>query len=232
MPEFETKLENQGFCLVPDIAGHAQIERLKIALTDSDLARAKRDGQTYGARNLLRVAEVRAVAADEKVAICIEPLLGQGYRLVRGLFFDKTAKANWPVAWHQDLTLAVQRCQDQAGWTNWTIKRGVVHVQPPAEVLGRMVTMRLHLDDCPAENGPLRVIPGSHRYGVLRRDQIQARPPEAAQVIVARAGDALFMHPLLLHASSPARMPSHRRVLHLEFAPPDLLPEGLCWAET
>jgi ectoine hydroxylase-related dioxygenase (phytanoyl-CoA dioxygenase family) len=44
------------------------------------------------------------------------------------------------------------------------------------------------------------------------------------------AGDALVMRPLLLHASSPARKPDHRRVIHLEFAPANLLPAGLSWA--
>jgi len=39
------------------------------------------------------------------------------------------------------------------------------------------------------------------------------------------------MRPLLLHASSAARSPQHRRVVHLEFAPRDLLPAGLDWGE-
>jgi ectoine hydroxylase-related dioxygenase (phytanoyl-CoA dioxygenase family) len=230
MPDFMAELETQGFCLVAGVAHGAQIQALKSALTERDLARAERDGQTYGARNLLHLVEVVAVAAGGKVAACLQPLLGHGFRLVRGLFFDKTPNANWPVTWHQDLSLAIQQRRDLPGWAKWTVKRGVVHVQPPAEILGRMVTMRLHLDDCPAENGPLRVVRGSHRHGVLTRDQIRARALEPAQTIIAGAGDALFMRPLLLHASSPAQAPSHRRVLHLEFAPSDLLPEELRWA--
>ena len=90
-----------------------------------------------------------------------------------------------------------------------------------------MVTIRLHLDDCPAENGALRVIPGSHRRGQLPRDEIEASVNGEAQTVTALAGDVLFMRPLLLHASSSATAPRHRRVLHLEFAPTDLLPSGL-----
>jgi hypothetical protein len=33
-------------------------------------------------------------------------------------------------------------------------------VHPPAEILDKMLTLRVHLDDCGEENGPLRVIPG------------------------------------------------------------------------
>ena len=231
MADFAMELETQGYCLVPAIADPAQIERLKTALARGQLARVERQGQTYGARNLLHLPEVRTFATDAKTTARLEVLLGQGFHLVRGLFFDKTPSANWPVAWHQDLSLAVRERRDWPGWANWTTKRGVIHTQPPPEILSRMVTMRLHLDDCPAGNGPLRVVPGSHRHGVLTRDQIQAKA-KLAQTILANSGDTLFMRPLILHASSPAQTPSHRRVLHLEFAPHDLLPKELRWAES
>jgi ectoine hydroxylase-related dioxygenase (phytanoyl-CoA dioxygenase family) len=110
------------------------------------------------------------------------------------------------------------------------VKRGVTHVQAPSDALARIVTMRLHLDDCPEDNGPLRVIPRSHTEGILGRAEITARTKSDETTITAKVGDALFMRPLLLHASSPAERPAHRRVLHLEFAPPDLLPEGFDWA--
>jgi ectoine hydroxylase-related dioxygenase (phytanoyl-CoA dioxygenase family) len=231
MPELMASLDAQGFCLVPDIADSARIEGLKTALAQSEVARAERDGQTYGARNLLHVAEVRAVAASAKVAACLAPLLGPSFRLVRGLFFDKTAGANWPVPWHQDLSLAVRERCDLPGWINWTVKRSVTHVQPPSEILARMVTMRLHLDDCGAENGPLRVIPGSHCLGTLGRAEVLTETQRPPETIVAEAGDALFMRPLILHASSSAQAPHHRRVLHLEFAPVGLLPCELRWAD-
>ena len=93
-----------------------------------------------------------------------------------------------------------------------------------------MVTVRLHLDNCPAENGALRVIGGSHRTGALPRDQITAITAQGGETVAAKLGDALFMRPLLLHASASSQVPGHRRVLHLEFAPADLLPQGLEWA--
>jgi ectoine hydroxylase-related dioxygenase (phytanoyl-CoA dioxygenase family) len=178
------------------------------------------------------LAQVRATAALPTDAACLLPILDEDFRAVRGIFFDKTAGANWPVLWHQDLCLAVKERRDLKGWSNWSVKRGVTHVQPPPEILARMVTMRLHLDDCPIENGALRVVPGSHHEGLLSRTAIQKMTIGPGEAVIAKAGDAVFMRPLLLHASSAACRPSHRRVLHLEFAPSDLLPADLAWAET
>jgi ectoine hydroxylase-related dioxygenase (phytanoyl-CoA dioxygenase family) len=231
MPDIAEEVERLGFCLVPRLARDSLIEDVKAALNQCEIARAQRGGQTYGARNLLHLANVRAVTAEPKIVSCLQKLLGPAFLMVRGLFFDKMEGANWPVPWHQDLSLAVRDRCDLPGWSNWTVKRGVTHVQPPAEILRRMVTMRLHLDDCPAANGPLRLVPESHRRGVLGRDEIAVEVKKQAKTILASAGDALFMRPLILHASSPAQAPHHRRVLHLEFAPLDLLPPMLAWAE-
>jgi ectoine hydroxylase-related dioxygenase (phytanoyl-CoA dioxygenase family) len=219
-------LERDGYVLIENLFGPDAIEPLKAAFAESDLARSERGGETYGARNILGLPQVRAIAKDSK----LRALLGEEIQVVRGIFFDKTAGANWPVAWHQDLTLALRERRDIEGWTNWTIKRGVAHAQPPAAMLKNMVTMRLHLDDCGLDNGPLRVIPGSHADGVLPRAEIVRRTQAKEDVITAKSGDALFMKPLILHASSPAKAPLHRRVLHLEFAPMTLLPKGLDWA--
>jgi hypothetical protein len=80
-------------------------------------------------------------------------------------------------------------------------------------------------------DGPLRVIPGSHTAGRLSSAAIaewRDRGPEV--VCTASPGDALVMRPLLLHASSPAMVPAHRRVLHVEYAC-ESLPHGLEWFE-
>lgn len=226
------ELEDTGFVLAADIAPPSQIEDLKALFANADMARAERGGETYGARNLLSLPAVQEATRLPALRAMLDLLLGLDCCAVRGLFFDKTEGANWPVLWHQDLSLAVKQRHGLPGWTNWSVKRGVQHVQPPAETLARMVTVRLHLDDCPQSNGPLRVIPGSHHTGLLSRPQIQTAVGEArTQTITARAGDALLMRPLILHASSPAAAPAHRRVLHLEFAPAGLLPQGLEWAE-
>lgn len=225
-------LQRDGFASVDAVADSADIAAVIAALEQADIARAERGGKTFGARNLLGLPQVRRMATSPRLAAHLAPLLGSSFLAVRGLFFDKTESANWPVLWHQDLSLAVKEQCDQPGWQNWSVKRGVLHVQPPAAILAQMITVRLHLDDCGSDNGPLRVIAGSHTSGILSRDAIRARAQTGdEQPVLAKAGSALLMRPLILHASSPASRPRHRRVLHLEFAPAGLLPTGLNWAK-
>lgn len=231
MSEIMAQLEQEGYYLMRNAVPAAEVASLQAALDQAEIARSERDGETYGARGLLQLPEVRAVAGWPAIAATLHAIMGDGFRPVRSLFFDKTEGANWPVLWHQDLSLAVREQHDLPGWRNWSTKRGILHVQPPPEILARMMTVRLHLDDCPAENGALQVLPGSHRQGTLSREAIRSLDMVHARTIAANLGDALFVRPLILHASRPAQTPSHRRVLHLEFAPEGLLPAGLAWAE-
>jgi ectoine hydroxylase-related dioxygenase (phytanoyl-CoA dioxygenase family) len=91
-----------------------------------------------------------------------------------------------------------------------------------------MLAVRIHLDDCGLDNGPLRVIPGTHTLGFLSDDEIQSWPKETAASCAVQSGGAILMRPILLHASSAALRPSSRRVIHLEFAAQEL-PDRLQW---
>ena len=104
----------------------------------------------------------------------------------------------------------------------------MLHVQPPAEVLEHMVSVRFHLDDCGEENGALRDIPGSHLRGRIPEEDIPAMRETPEVVCAVAVGGALLMRPLLLHASSPSRVPGHRRVVHLDYASVQL-PNGMRW---
>lgn len=183
-----------------------------------------------GIRNLLdHAAAAGAMARHPAVRAIPECMLGATCFVARAILFDKTPDCNWKVPWHQDLTIAVRERRDTPGFGPWSVKEGVHHVQPPAEVLQRMVTIRVHLDECSADNGPVRVIPGSHRHGTLApaaAEALRQRTPEVT-CAVARGGILAFA-PLVLHASSPATSPRRRRVAHFEFAVDDL-PGGLQW---
>ncbi len=186
-------------------------------------------GHAHGIRDLLR----RSPAISGWASSATLALFPPGMQPVRAILFDKTPDANWKVAWHQDLTIAVQQRCELPGYGPWSVKDGIVHVQPPVSLLERMVTLRLHLDETPAANGALRVVPGSHRHGRLDAGAIaDLRGTGPEHVCEARAGDVLFMKPLLLHASSASEAPGHRRIVHVEYACPDLLHPSLDWAET
>ena len=185
-----------------------------------------------GHRNLMqRVPAIAGLATSPKIAALLKARLGSVPFIVRSIFFDKTPEANWLVPWHQDLSIAVKKRGDFPGYGPWSLKDGVPHVQPPVEILETMITLRLHLDDCDETNGALRVIPGSHCLGRLSSGEIGSIRSKQREILCSmRAGDALLMRPLLLHASSEATNPAHRRVIHLEYATRPLA-DGLEWAE-
>jgi ectoine hydroxylase-related dioxygenase (phytanoyl-CoA dioxygenase family) len=227
-PSTSQQLEEYGFAIVPTVLRPESVDELAAAI---EHAQAKRAGKSaHGLRNLLQaVPAVHRVSGSPAVRALVEPVLGSKAFVARSLLFDKTPAANWKVAWHQDLTIAVQQRLDVPGFSAWSVKDGVVHVQPPTAFLEQMLTVRLHLDDCDSSNGPLQVIPGSHKAGRLIAEQISEwRERQAATSCIVPCGGALLMRPLLLHASSPATRSAHRRVVHLEFAAASL-PGGLKW---
>jgi ectoine hydroxylase-related dioxygenase (phytanoyl-CoA dioxygenase family) len=233
MDQTTEAVERDGYAVVEGVIPGATADLLVAAVgavgTDSEAA-VQRRGSIHAVRNLLEaVPEVQQLARSAAVRKLVEPVLGPDCFVVRGILFDKTPEANWKVSWHQDLTIAVRERREAPGFGPWSEKAGIVHVQPPAEVLERMLTVRVHLDDCGPENGPVQVIAGSHRAGRLSAEEIARgrRQREAVSCTSARGG-ALVMRPLILHASSPATVPAHRRVVHLEFAATEL-PFGLEW---
>jgi ectoine hydroxylase-related dioxygenase (phytanoyl-CoA dioxygenase family) len=168
----------------------------------------------------------RGVLVGELLAESILRVLGQSAGLVRGLYFDKPAGSTWALPWHRDLTIAVKRHGLMGRFCKPTRKAGVPHVEAPADILAAMLTARIHLDDMKEDNGPLRIIPGSHMGGTA--------PPTGNEFGVnlhCAAGDVMLMRPLLLHASCPcpADFAGHRRIVHLEWAAESKLPDDYSW---
>ena len=222
-----------GFALVPDVFERdecgAIADRLAAALANCrDAAKSlkRANGAIYGARNLLELfPEAMQLWRRPPLVKLLGAVLGTDFGLVRGLFFDKPPAGSWSLPWHRDLTIAVvEHLPLGEQFRNPTTKACVPHVEAPDEVLAQMLTLRIHLDDATTENGPLQVIPGSH----ASRDSAARHLP---QTIFAKAGDVLAMRPLLLHSSGEAREGAtlHRRVIHLEFAADEQLPEGYRW---
>ena len=164
MTDWAEDLERDGFAITEGVLGSQETDRLLPQLTP---VVETLDGRA-GSRALLRRSPaIAALAHSEEFLHFIRPVLGDSAVPVRAVLFDKRPEANWLVPWHQDLSVVVAKRVDAVGWGQWSEKDGMVHVQPPVSMLESMLTVRLHLDDCGEDNGPLRVLPGSHRLGRL-----------------------------------------------------------------
>lgn len=214
---------NDGFSIFENVIPKNVVEVLLNALGN------ELGSHRAGTRQLhQRIPAIRAFIQNSELARLIRVLIPGGFP-IRSILFDKTPEANWRVAWHQDLSICVKERHNVPGFSAWSVKEGIHHVQPPTGVLQQMLAVRLHLDDCGMDNGPLRVIPGSHRNGRLTHEAIaEWRNKGPIKTCVVSKGGAVIMKPLLLHSSSPATKPGHRRVLHLEFAS-ETLPTPLEW---
>ena len=230
--DYISNIERDGFALFENVIDEGTANQLLTVLRNlkADVAFNQRAGKAFGIRNLLNVLPLaRTLANSAPLRALVEPVLGCEAHVVRGIYFDKHRDANWKVAWHQDLTIAVRERVEFEGYGPWSVKAGNQHVQPPMAVLEKMLALRLHLDDTDESNGALRVIPGSHKHGRLDAEEIQSWKVYHGTVpCPVNRGGVMLMRPLLLHSSSAATNPKHRRVLHFEYSSANL-PCGMNW---
>ncbi len=227
-------LYRDGFCVLPDAVSSQVVSGILSQFdgafdSDSQSVRARSSrGHVYAARNLIgSIPEVSTVWQVDPMLNMLQEVLGHDLGLVRALFFDKPPERTWNLPWHKDTSIAVQdNSIASRSFSRPTMKADVPHVIACDDILRQMLTLRIHLDDVTDENGPLRVIPQSH----VASDS-DGLGVDQAVTIHAQAGDVLVMRPLISHASgnSVEGTTRHRRILHLEFAASETLPDGYKW---
>ncbi|MBT0668755.1 phytanoyl-CoA dioxygenase family protein [Novosphingobium profundi] len=198
-------------------------------MTELEMALASVSQENAGARlhGILPLQEM--LATDGAIGTIPGQFLGPLAKPVRAILFNKSAETNWSLAWHQDRTICVKGRRDVEGFGPWTVKQGLLHVAPPVELLAKMMTIRVHLDDVPETNAPLMFAPGSHREGMVPIGEIEKVVARyGVEMCLAEAGDIWLYSTLILHASDAAKDPKSRRVLQVDYAAFDL-PGGLEW---
>ena len=157
-------------------AGYSVVEqvfaRSEMAVIIQELSAANLERTKAGARHVLRVPAVRALADDPRMRSIAREFVGPAAVPFRATLFDKSSNANWLVVWHQDTALPLRARVDQDGWGPWSTKAGILYAHAPAWALEQVVALRVSLDDSLATNGPLRVLPDTHRGGVFSDEQI------------------------------------------------------------
>jgi len=215
--------EREGYAVVEAAVSADDLVHVEAQLDALPLDRA-------GTRNLLNLSWCQRLVGALRECDPVASLLPRGAVAIQCTLFEKSHSRNWLVPLHQDVHIPVQERIEHRSLTGWSEKEGILYVLPPPEVLEALVAVRVHIHACTSANGPLRVVPGSHRHGRLSESSVAAARSESSEkVCLVVAGGALVMKPLLLHASSKATKPSLRRVLHFLFGPRDL-PYGLRYA--
>jgi Phytanoyl-CoA dioxygenase (PhyH) len=217
---YSTQMQTDGFAVVPAALNDC------VALASHITALAN---SAVGTRRLLEEPWCADLAQSLRRHRLLQSLLPEDAVGIQCTLFDKSPDKNWLVSLHQDLSIPVRRRVNSGECSGWSEKEGQIYVQPPVAVVEQLVAIRVHVDECTGENGPLRVVPGSHVFGRLdsrRTEELRSARGEVA-VPVPRCG-ALIMRPLILHASSKATGANPRRVLHFVYGPRSL-PLGLEW---
>lgn len=221
-------IQKQGFAIIPEILAPKDVDPLLDELSRSDLPRSR-----AGVRHAMRLPVVAAVARDSQLMEIAQQVLGEGAFPFRATLFDKSSTANWLVVWHQDTALPLLERREMPGWGPWSVKDGVTYAHAPASALSQVLALRVHLDDSTAENGPLRVLPGTHTLGVLTDETLHELSTRIEAVdCLAPCGGVLAMSPLIVHASSKSQSEIPRRVLHIEYAASTNMADGFALAIT
>ena len=181
-----------------------------------------------GVRHALRYGPIAGVARTPRLLAIAQEILGLDAFPFRATLFEKSSSANWLVVWHQDTALPLCQHNETQGWGPWSVKEGVTYAHAPSEALSKVLALRIHLDESTALNGPLHVLPGTHKLGVLDDGAIRQLAEQISPVeCEVPMGGVLAMRPLLVHGSSKSRSGERRRVLHIEFAASPQIAEGL-----
>ena len=149
------------------------------------------------------------LSTHPRLLSCMEQLLGPNILLKSTRLFYKHGESASFVGWHQD------------GSTE-----GLKDANVPGIWLG--------LTAATVENGCLRVVPRSHRLGLVPHDDLpssnnltaQGMTAQAginsAQDIIMRPGEMILLHPLVFHASNPNRSAGSRIGFSATYATPAL----------
>ena len=212
-----------GYSINQEVFERAEMVQLVEELEHASIVRSR-----AGARHVLRLLTIRALATDPRLLVRAARFIGSTPTPFRATLFDKSPASNWLIVWHQDTALPLRARIEDASWGPWSVKGGVLYAHAPAWALEGVIALRVHLDDSTAANGPLRVLPGTHKRGVLSDEEIERLAREFRPIeCVAASGGVVAMRPLTVHASSRATDGHPRRVLHIEYAAAARLASGI-----
>lgn len=226
------QLQELGFTTIQTMYSEKEIEEILQVINQADATKEtfRKSSDLFAIRQFLKeIPSIRDLVFNDKLKHVITDFFGGDFFVVKSIYFDKPETSNWYVAYHQDLTISVDKKVDLEGFGPWTVKQNQFAVQPPVSILENNFTIRIHLDETDEHNGALNVIERSHLKGIYRPEHIDWKT-EIERTCKVPAGGIMIMKPLILHSSKRTTTNKKRRVIHIEFSNVEL-PGNLNWSE-
>jgi ectoine hydroxylase-related dioxygenase (phytanoyl-CoA dioxygenase family) len=232
---YSKEINSEGFAIIDTIYSDTEMDQIiseieKVTNNSSENSTFRKSDDLFAIRQFHReIPDTLPTIFNEKLKEIIKTNFGENYFIMKSIYFDKPEKSNWFVAYHQDLTISVNKKVEIENFENWTIKQNQFAVQPPKEILESIFTIRIHLDKTTKDNGALKVLNKSHKKGIYRVENIDVKE-ETETICEVEKGGIMIMKPLLFHASNKTTNNERRRVIHIEFSN-QKLPNELNWRE-
>lgn len=229
----KNEITSEGYTILNNVYTENEIEKLislieKKTENNTENATFRKSQDLFAIRQFHKeIPETLDFIFNQNLKDIIENTFGKGYFITKSIYFDKPEKSNWFVAYHQDLTISVNKKIEIENFENWTVKQNQFAVQPPTAILEKNFTIRIHMDKTTKDNGALKVINNSHSKGIFRVENLEIENETICEV---EKGGIMIMRPLLFHASNKTTNNERRRVIHIEFSNQQL-PDGLDWSE-
>lgn len=233
--KYTNEIDTEGFIIIDAIYNENEIEKLTSiieSVTEDKAGKTtfRKSEDLFAIRQFHKeIPEALDSIFNQNLKNIIKSNFGEDYFITKSIYFDKPEKSNWFVAYHQDLTISVDKKIDVESFENWTTKQDQFAVQPPKDILEKNFTIRIHIDKTTKDNGALKVINNSHSKGIYRVENMDFKN-EKETVCEVEKGGIMIMKPLLFHASNKTTNNERRRVIHIEFSNIEL-PNGLDWSE-
>ena len=219
--------EDNGYLLVEDVVSPAQLAKLQSitydlieksrAITESDEIYDLDEGHTSQTPRLTRIKLPHKqdpyyweILKNSGVTQVLNHLLGKDTTLITSKLNTKAPSGGSAVEWHQDWAFYPHTNDD-------------------------LLAFGLMLEDVTLDNGPLMVIPGTHKGPLLSHKNndmfcgaISADDPlfiaEQAVTLSGKAGSMTIHHARTLHGSAPNLSDRNRLILFYEVAKADAWP--------
>jgi ectoine hydroxylase-related dioxygenase (phytanoyl-CoA dioxygenase family) len=227
LKEQKSFYEDNGYLLVEDVVSPAQLAKLQSitydliekskAITESDEIYDLDEGHTSQTPRLTRIKLPHKqdpyyweILKNSGVTQVLNDLLGKDTTLITSKLNTKAPSGGSAVEWHQDWAFYPHTNDD-------------------------LLAFGLMLEDVTLDNGPLMVIPGTHKGPLLSHKNndmfcgaISADDPlfkaEQAVTLSGKAGSMTIHHARTLHGSAPNLSDRNRLILFYEVAKADAWP--------